>query len=147
MPDDSTDNLSKEIKKKLSKKDKSISDLSEIMMLFKKERGWAKAPPNQLIAALFTEMAELAEHYQWQSEFVEEKDLPEDKKKEVGYEFVDVLFYLFEIAARTGDGIDIEQAFNEKVPKLAEKFPKDISPEDYFRRKREYRASGKNKLY
>ncbi|MFQ5493046.1 MAG: MazG-like family protein [Candidatus Dojkabacteria bacterium] len=121
---------------------KSIAELTRIICNFTEERGWTNNDPNQILSSIFIELGELAEHYQWQSEFTK---LSASKKREIGYEFVDVIFYLFKLAERSG--IDIEKYFDEKVPKLEKKFPVGIDTIGYNKVKREYRKKGQNKLY
>ena len=75
-----------------------------------------RCQPNQLLVALIGELGELSEHYQWQD------TVPawgEEKRREVGYEFVDVLFYLLRLAHASG--IDVGHYFDEKLPRLEEK--------------------------
>lgn len=123
---------------------KSIKELTDVIVKFAEERDWQNNEPNHLISSIFIELGELAEHYQWQNSF---KDWDEEKKMEVGFEYVDVIFYLFRLAAQSG--IDIEKYFDLKVPKLEKKFPVELSKKKgaYSQRRKEYRESGKNKLY
>jgi NTP pyrophosphatase (non-canonical NTP hydrolase) len=119
---------------------KSIKEITDIIRKFSDERGWRNEEPNHLISSIFIEIGELAEHYQWKSSF--DKNLSEEDKTTLGFEFVDVIFYLFRLADHSG--IDIEEYFDKKLPKLTEKFPigkKAKTAHD------EYRKSGKNKLY
>jgi NTP pyrophosphatase (non-canonical NTP hydrolase) len=118
--------------KSLTKIQKDIDDFCE-------ERGWNHTHPNSLITSTLIELGELAEHYQWKNEF---EEYTEDEKKEIAYEFVDVFFYLSRLANKTG--INIEEAFYDKLPKLAKKFP---IGKDSLEANKEYRAAGKNKLY
>jgi len=103
------------------------------------ERDWGNDDPNQLISSILIELGELSEYYQWQNKF---KKLSKKKKKEIAYEFVDVIFYLARLANKSD--IDLEEAFYDKLPKLAKKFPvgKDLKKAHI-----EYRSNGKNKLY
>jgi NTP pyrophosphatase (non-canonical NTP hydrolase) len=116
-----------------------MKKIQEDVESFCKERGWGNNDPNQLITSAMIELAELAEHYQWQSKF---KDFDEKEKKEIGYEFVDVLFYLCRLANKSG--VDIQKSFEDKLPKLAEKYPVGKDPKKAHE---EYRKNGKNKLY
>ena len=118
---------------------KSFNSLSEEIQIFCEKRSWEHSSPNSLIASTLIELGELAEHYQWQKEF---KEFSEEEKKEIGYEFVDVFFYLIRIANKSG--IDIEKAFEEKMPKLEIKFPVGS---DSKAQHDNYRKTGKNKLY
>lgn len=118
---------------------KSLNQIQKEVDKFCEERNWNHESPNTLIAATIIEMGELAEHYQWQKDF---KVLEGDKKTEVAYEFVDVIFYLTILANKSG--IDITEAFYKKLPKLKKKFPVGKSS---LEANKEYRNSGKNKLY
>jgi NTP pyrophosphatase (non-canonical NTP hydrolase) len=118
---------------------KSLKQIQEDIDQFCKERNWHHKHPNDLISAIMIELGELAEHYQWSNEF---KEVTEEEKKEIGYEFVDVLFYLCTLANKAD--IDMEEMFYEKLPKLKEKF-KD--GKDTLKINKKYRESGKNKLY
>ncbi len=117
----------------------SIKDFTSQIRKFCDARGWTHSNPTGLLTATFTELGELAEHYQWQKEF---KEFTEEEKTEIGYEFVDVLWYLFRLADKSG--IDIEKAFEEKIPKLEKKFPVGSDPK---KQHDIYRKTGKNRLY
>jgi NTP pyrophosphatase (non-canonical NTP hydrolase) len=121
---------------------KSLKQIADLVENFCVERGWKNSNPNQLIASIFIELGELAEHYQWRDKF--EKYTP-TKKREIGYEFVDVLFYLLRLA--NNSGIDIEHYFDIKLPQLRKKFPIGITDEQWDKVHNEYRKNGKNKLY
>jgi dCTP diphosphatase len=106
---------------------------------FCEKRGWSNSDPNQLITSAVIELGELSEHYQWKKEIPK---LTDTERKEISYEFVDVLFYLLRLADKTG--IDLEKAFEEKIPKLEKKFPVGS---DRKKQNRLYRENGKNGLY
>ena len=118
---------------------KSIIEITERIREFCDKRGWSHSNPTGLLTATFSELGELAEHYQWQKEF---KKFSEEEKKEISYEFVDVFWYLFRLADKSG--IDIEKAFEEKFPKLEKKFPIGCDPK---KQHEIYRKNGKNRLY
>lgn len=118
---------------------KSLKQIQKDVDSFCEERSWNHEHPNNLITATVIELGELAEHYQWDNEF---KKYSETEKKEIGYEFVDVLFYLCRLANKTG--VNIEEAFYDKLPKLAKKFPVG---KNTLEANKEYREKGKNKLY
>lgn len=103
-------------------------------------RGWENNDPNQLITSILIELGELSEHYQWQDKF---DNYSEEKKIEIGYEFVDVLVYLLRLASKTN--LDLDKLFEEKMKKLAVKYPAE--GHDYLAQKELYRKTGKNKLY
>lgn len=118
---------------------KTLKQITKDIDKFCKEREWNHSSPNSLIAAILIELGELAEHYQWQKEF---KKLSKKEQKELGYEYVDVLFYFLRLASLSG--IDVEKYFYEKLPKLEKKFPVGKDP---VKAHKEYRKNGKNKTY
>lgn len=110
---------------------------------FINERDWYEDNPNHLITSVLIELAELAEHYQWKGSLQEiNKDITPNKKKEIGFEIVDVVVFLIRIANDTG--IDIGPLFEEKMEKLKIKYP---DGNNHKQRQLEYRKTGKNKLY
>jgi len=118
---------------------KSIKEITERIREFCEKRNWSHSNPTGLLTATFCELGELAEHYQWQKEF---KNFTDEEKKEISYEFVDVLWYLLRLADKSG--IDIEKAFEEKIPKLEKKFPVGSNTKEQHDL---YRKNGKNRLY
>lgn len=118
---------------------KSLNELVTQVRDFCDARGWAHSNPTGLISSTLIELGELAEHYQWQKEF---KEFTDEEKQEIGYEFVDVFWYLIRLADKSG--IDLEQAFEDKVPKLEKKFPVGCDPKAQHDH---YRKTGKNRLY
>mgnify|MGYP001239203081 CR=1 FL=1 len=118
---------------------KSLNELMKQVEEFSSERGWDNNDPNQLITAILIELGELSEHYQWSSEF---KDSDDIKKKEIAYEFVDVLVYLLRLAQKSN--LDLDKAFQDKLKKLAVKYS---IGSDYSKQQDLYRKTGKNKLY
>jgi NTP pyrophosphatase (non-canonical NTP hydrolase) len=106
---------------------KSIVEIQNDVLKVCAERDWKNNDPNQLITSLMIELAELAEHYQWQNDFSKIDKLNEDDKQELGFEFVDVLFYLLRLAHRSN--IDIEEYFYKKLPKIkTKKYANDYKP-------------------
>ncbi len=126
---------------------KTFKEMVKIIDDFCEQRKWDNGEPNHLISSIYIELGELAENYQWQHKF--NKELTEEEKRVIGYEFVDVIFYLFRLASKTG--VDIEKYFDEKVPKLQKKFPvkKVLGLNNQSLREihDKYRKEGKNKLY
>lgn len=118
---------------------KTLKQITKDIDDFCEERDWNHSSPNSLIAAILIELGELAEHYQWQTGF---KKFTKKEEKEVGYEYVDVLFYFLRLASVSG--IDVEKYFYEKFPKLEKKFPKG---KNALEANREYREKGRNKTY
>lgn len=120
---------------------KSLNDYMKVVEDFGNERGWANSDPNQLLSSIVIELGELAEHYQWQNKF---DDYSEDKKIEIGYEFVDVLVYLLRLASKSN--LDLDRYFEEKLAKLAIKYP--VGENEKYKKQHElYRKIGKNKKY
>jgi NTP pyrophosphatase (non-canonical NTP hydrolase) len=118
---------------------KSLKQIQKDVEEFSIKRGWENNDPNQLITSILIELGELSEHYQWQNKF---KKLNKREKKEIGYEFVDIIFYLARLANKSD--IDLEEAFYDKLPKLEKKFP---IGKDAKKAHIEYRKNGKNKRY
>jgi NTP pyrophosphatase (non-canonical NTP hydrolase) len=118
---------------------KSLNELMKQVEEFSSERGWDNNDPNQLITAILIELGELSEHFQWSSKF---KDYDELKKKEIAYEFVDVLVYLLRLAGKSK--VDLDEAFQDKLEKLAVKYPVGSN---YKKQQELYRKTGRNKLY
>jgi NTP pyrophosphatase (non-canonical NTP hydrolase) len=120
-----------------------IKELSKIAFQFQEERNWKIKDPNHLINSIVIELGELSEHYQWKKTF---EKLSEEKKKEIAFEFVDVLVYLLSLAHRSGIE-DLEPYFIEKLDKLAKKWPVGTTKKEYKEKHDEYRKTGKSKLY
>lgn len=118
---------------------KSMNELIDQVVEFCEARDWKNDNPNQLISSIVIELGELAEHFQWSSQF---KEYSEEEKLEIGYEMMDVLFYLFRLASKTG--VDLDKAFAEKIKKLEVKYPVGA---DWKKQHDEYRNSGKSKRY
>lgn len=121
---------------------KSLKQIQQDVNKFSIERGWINADPNQLISSIVIELAELAEHFQWEKDFNKVKNYSDEKKKELGFEFMDVLFYLLRLASASE--IDVEKYFYLKLPKLAEKYK---IGGNYLKAKQNYRKLGLNKTY
>lgn len=118
---------------------KSLNELMKQVDEFGDSRGWENNDPNQLITSILIELGELSEHYQWSSRF---KEYDETERKEMAFEFVDVLVYLLRLASKSK--IDLDSLFQEKLQKLMIKYPINS---DYYKQKELYRKTGKNKLY
>lgn len=118
---------------------KTLEDLTKIIDNFADTRDWKNNDPNQLISSVLIELGELAEHYQWKDHF---ETYNENKKREMGYEFVDIIFYLLRLASKSD--IDIQKYFDEKIIKLEKKFPIGA---DALEQRKIYREKGMNKTY
>ncbi len=120
----------------------SLNDIVAIIHNFNEKRGWESNDPNQLISSILIELAELAEHFQWKDHYPE---LSKEERVSLGYEFVDVIFYLFRLADKAG--VDIETSFFSKLPLLEKKFSVGQTDDEHFKIKKDYRQTGKNRLY
>ena len=106
---------------------KTLKEIEKDVVQVCDGRNWNNTDPNQLIASIMIELAELAEHYQWQNDFSKIDTLNKKGKDELGEEFVDVLFYLLRLSHRSG--IDIEKYFYKKLPKIkTKKYDKTYKP-------------------
>lgn len=92
---------------------------------FAKERDWEQFhTPKNLAAALSVEAAELLEHFQWLTA-EQSRNLPDDKRTQVGEELADVLLYLLQLADKLN--LDpIESAWN-KMQANAAKYPVELA--------------------
>jgi NTP pyrophosphatase (non-canonical NTP hydrolase) len=123
---------------------RSLNEMQAELVEFLEVRGWVNGSVGALMMSLVGEMGELAESMNQGVSF-DEIAMNSDLKKEIGFEMVDVLNYMMTIAAACE--IDLETAFNEKMPLLAEKYPIGIDRKQARINQAEYRATGKNKLY
>jgi NTP pyrophosphatase (non-canonical NTP hydrolase) len=121
-----------------------INDIATQVSQFAKERNWQNNNPNELLVALYTELGELGEHFLWMKEFP--TDLSDEKRKEIGYEIVDVLIYLLQVAKKIGID-DVSGMYLDKREKLAKKFPVGLSDAEHAKIREEYKKTGKNKFY
>jgi dCTP diphosphatase len=118
----------------------TLAGIQQEVKEFCESRNWHNNEPNHLIVSVMIELAELSEHFQWKSQFV---DLDDAKRTQIGFELVDVLIYLVQIANKCGIS-DITEYYNQKVPKLAEKYPVGSN---WDTQHSEYRQSGRSKSY
>jgi len=101
--------------------DSDLQNLTQALRDFASARHWEPFhSPQNLAAALSVEAAELLEHFQWLTE-AQSRDLPPEKRAEVGAEIADVFLYLLQIADRLG--IDIVEAARSKMAANALKYP------------------------
>jgi dCTP diphosphatase len=101
----------------------TIATLQEQFREFVAERDWAQFhSPKNLVMALTGEVGELTEIFQWltPAESVAVMD-DEVRAGQVRDELADVLAYLIRLADVLG--VDLEQAFAEKMIKNAVKYP------------------------
>lgn len=119
----------------------TVQGVKEKILKFAGERGWQPGLKN-LATSLVLEAAEVLEHFQWldpdQAEVARDD---KDRKKKIGRELVDVLFYLVKMADRLD--LDISESVEEKLQVLAKKYPKEKLEEggmdEYYRLKKKWR--------
>lgn len=128
----------------------TFEEMKNEMVNFVKVRGekWEKhnKRTKSLLVSSLVELGELAEQFQWKDiDWVPET---EEERKEIAFELVDVFNYLFMLMETCE--IDFPKYYFEKMEKLDKKYPVDstaLGGKEYYKRKEEYRRSGKNKLY
>lgn len=116
----------------------TLAELKELMRKFKTERGWQNSHnPKNLSMSIAIEAAELMEHYQWDDNKINEK--------EVRQELADIITYCLSLADRLN--IDISDEVKKKIEHNSEKYPVELfnprkrGRQDYYRIKKEYRKN------
>ena len=96
------------------------------MRQFVKQREWEQFhTPRNLLLALVGEVGELSEIFQWKGEVAPNMEgLTEKQKINAKEEVADVLAYLIRFSDVCG--IDLGEAFMEKMEKNNKKYPKDV---------------------
>ncbi|MDP9604002.1 UNVERIFIED_ORG: NTP pyrophosphatase (non-canonical NTP hydrolase) [Variovorax paradoxus] len=98
-----------------------LQALTQALRDFAQARDWEQFhSPKNLASALSVEAAELLEHFQWLTE-AQSRDLPADKRAEIGTEIADVFLYLLQLADKLG--IDVIAAARSKMLVNARKYP------------------------
>lgn len=99
----------------------SLDDLKKQLRDFSKARDWDQFhAPKNLVMALFGEVGELAEHFQWLTE-IQSHSLDDKTFSAVSEEIADVQLYLIRLADKLG--IDIINESQKKILKNGEKYP------------------------
>ena len=105
----------------------TLEELREICRRFRDERDWKQYHNlKDMTLAMAIEVAEVLEHVRF-------KDLEEiktyladsDNRREVGHELADVLYFLLLISDEIG--IDLAEAFEEKMEIAARKYPVELA--------------------
>ncbi len=100
-----------------------LKTLANQVINFREARSWKRFHGSKdLILGLLVELGELAEHFQYLTGEELEK-YQRDFKEDIGEEMADVLFWILLMSAE--QGIDLEQAFLQKMKKNAKKYPVD----------------------
>jgi NTP pyrophosphatase (non-canonical NTP hydrolase) len=103
----------------------SLESLRLALQQFAKERDWEQFHnPKNLCCALSVEVAELLEHFLWDSEPAGES-LPPERRGRVSQEIGDVLLYLVRLADKLG--IDPVEAARQKLVLNAERYPIELA--------------------
>ncbi len=102
-----------------------LKEFKEEVKIFRDERNWNQFHnPLDLSVAMSIECAEILELIRFKSrEEVQTWISNPENKKEFSYEMADVFIFLLALANSTG--IDLEQAFKEKLIINKEKYPID----------------------
>ncbi len=99
----------------------SLNDLTARLVEFARERDWERFhSPKNLCMALGGEVGELMEHFQWLTEDAS-RNLPPEKREQVGEELADCLLYLIRLAERLG--IDPIAAAQRKLEINERRYP------------------------
>lgn len=101
----------------------SLDDLTARLVEFARVRDWEQFhSPKNLCMALAGEVGELMEHFQWLTEDAS-RNLPPEKREQVGEELADCLLYLIRLAERLG--IDPIAAAQRKIEINERRYPAD----------------------
>ncbi len=101
--------------------EKTIKDLQKTVLEFVDERNWRQfQTPKNMSMYLSLEAAELMEHFLW-CESSTSKQTLEEKRQDVEYELVDILYWVLNFAAQ--NNIDLVQVFERKMELNRKKYP------------------------
>lgn len=101
----------------------TIQYLKGVVEQFVEEREWnGRLQPKDLTLGLEIEVAGIAEHFHFKDDAEIERDLGDaHKRRAIGYEIADVLYYLLALSSKLG--IDISQTFLEKMDQTEQRVP------------------------
>lgn len=113
----------------------TLGELRRQMAQFVAERDWQQYHrPKNLAMSLAIEAGELMEHFQWLDHEQCDAILSDPQtRRQVADEMADVLSFLLSLANATG--IDLSQAFAEKLQANRRKYPADEVRGDYRKRR------------
>ena len=109
----------------MSDVERTIQELKDFMAAFVARRDWEQFhSPKNLAMGLAIETGELLEHFQWIGE-EESRQVADDAEQmvQVQEEVADVLCYLLALANTMG--IDLSEAFYQKMKRNDAKYPAD----------------------
>ncbi|HEY7348164.1 MAG TPA: nucleotide pyrophosphohydrolase [Ktedonobacterales bacterium] len=101
----------------------TVQYLKGVVEQFVEEREWnGRLQPKDLTMGLEIEVAEIAEHFHFKDDEEIERELDDARKRRaIGYEIADVLYYLLALSSKLG--IDISQTFLEKMDQTEQRVP------------------------
>ena len=104
-------------------KTETLRHLAEQLREFAAERDWEQFhSPKNLVMALSVEVAEILEHFQWQTQ-QQSRELDAAKRQEVEQELADALIYLVRLADQLD--VDLLEAAERKLALNEAKYPAD----------------------
>jgi len=111
----------------MSNRDSTIQELLDLCLKFRNDRDWKQFhTPKDLAVAMAIEAAEVLEHFRFKNDSEIDQELKDvQKKREVGYELADVLYFLLLLSDEIG--IDIADVFKENLSITAQKYPVHLS--------------------
>ena len=102
-------------------KPETLQHLAEQLREFAAARDWEQFhSPKNLAMALSVEVAEIVEHFQWQTQ-QQSRELDGAKRDEVEQELADALIYLVRLADQLG--VDLLEAAERKLALNEAKYP------------------------
>ncbi len=125
-----------------------MSDIHKLITRIQKhlqERGWDNLNPSSLVKSITIEAGELLEHFQWSEPSKEEIKASPKKLQDIGEELADVMIYCLQLADKLD--LDVSTIINDKLDKVALKYPADLVKGDdkaYWKLKRKHRKEGTN---
>ena len=100
----------------------TLKKLQSEVVQFRDERDWKQFHNfKDMLLSLNLEVSELCEHFQWKSE----EEALQLGKEELGEELSDILYWVLLLSHDLG--IDLGQAFREKMAKNMKKYPVELS--------------------
>ena len=100
---------------------KNLNELIKRIITFRDARDWKQFHnPKDLALSLVLEATEVMEHFQWKNN-EETKEYVVEKKKEIGEELADVLYWVLLMSHDLE--IDVLDALEKKMQKNEEKYP------------------------
>lgn len=101
----------------------TIQYLKGVVEQFVEEREWnGRLQPKDLTLGLEMEVAGIAEYFHFKDDAEIERELGDaHKRRAIGYEIADVLYYLLALSSKLG--IDISQTFLEKMDQTEQRLP------------------------